>query len=63
MVNGDVGGPAFHFIITESVGTMKGCGRLPPFSIITYHLSPFIFTVLTGRLFYKDGNVGMISVQ
>lgn len=32
---------AFHFIISEGVGTMKGCGRLHPFSIITYHLSLF----------------------
>lgn len=32
---------AFHFIISEGVGTMKGCRRLHPFSIITYHLSLF----------------------
>lgn len=32
---------AFHLIISEGVGTMKGCRRLHPFSIITYHLSLF----------------------
>lgn len=32
---------AFHFIISEGVGTMKGCGRPDPFTVITYHLGLF----------------------
>lgn len=32
---------ALHFIISEGVGTMKGCGRMDPFSVITYHLGLF----------------------
>lgn len=54
---------AFHFIISEHVGTMKGCERLDPFSVITYHLSLFFLAILPGSLFWKDGNIGRRAVQ
>lgn len=44
---------AFHFIISEGVGTMKGCGRLDLFSVITYHpglfFSPFSLAAYSKR--------------
>lgn len=50
---------AFHFIISEGVGTMKGCGRLDPFSVITYHLglffSPFSLAASSKRTGTLEG--------
>lgn len=50
---------AFHFIISEGVGTMRGCGRLDPFSVITYHLglffSPFSLAASSKRMGTLEG--------
>lgn len=51
--------PAFHFIISEGVGTVKRCGRLDPFSVITYHLglffSPFSLAATSKRMGTLEG--------
>lgn len=46
---------AFHFIISEGVSTMKGCGRLDPFSIITYHLGLFSLAASSKRMGTLEG--------
>lgn len=50
---------AIHLIISRAVGTMRGCGRLHPFSIIIYHsglfFSPFPLAASSKRMGTLEG--------
>lgn len=53
--------PALRFILSECVGTMKGCEEMNPFSVITYHLrlffSPSSLAASTERMGTLEGEV------